>query len=76
METLTSTLAGLDLDLQGIEGKSFDARLEEEENGTYQNYAPRARTRPSVAETRRELEDEFLNPSPRFNSEWLNRLQR
>ncbi len=76
MDSLTSTLAGLNLDSQGIAGKSFDARLEEEENGSYQNYAPRRRTRPSATETRRELEDEFLNPSPQFNSEWLNRLQR
>ncbi|KAL4914727.1 armadillo-type protein [Aspergillus aurantiobrunneus] len=75
METLASTLAELNLDSQGI-GKTFDARLTEEENGTYQNYAPRRRARPSATELRRELENEFLTPSPRFSAEWLNRLQR
>jgi antiviral helicase SKI2 len=76
METLASTLAGLDLDSQGLGGRAFDARIAEEENGAYGNRAPRRRTRPSAAELKRELENEFLTPSPRFSPEWLNRLQR
>ncbi|EEP76812.1 RNA helicase [Uncinocarpus reesii 1704] len=36
------------------------------------------RTRPvqSAEELKRELEAEFLTPSPRFSAEWLNRLQQ
>ncbi|KAL4956161.1 armadillo-type protein [Aspergillus filifer] len=76
METLTSTLAELNLNSQGTSGKSFDGRIAEEENGTYQNNAPRRRAPPSAAELKRNLENDFLTPSPRFSSEWLNRLQR
>lgn len=76
METLESTLAGLSLDSKSLGGKGFDARLTEEENGTYQDHAPRRRARPSAAEVKNHLENEFLTPSSRFNSGWLNRLQR
>lgn len=30
----------------------------------------------SVDDLKKELEEEFLTPSPRFNTEWLNRLQQ
>ncbi|KAL2872424.1 armadillo-type protein [Aspergillus lucknowensis] len=76
MEALTLTLAELDLSSRGLSGKAFDVRLAEEEDGTYQNSAPRRRTRRSTAELKQELENEFLTPSPRFSPEWLNRLQR
>jgi antiviral helicase SKI2 len=76
METLSSTLAKLDLGSQSIGGKVFDELIAAEENGTYQNRATKRRARPSTAELRRDLENEFLTPSPRFSSEWLNRLQR
>ncbi|KAL4998068.1 armadillo-type protein [Aspergillus recurvatus] len=76
METLTSTLAQLNLGSQGIGAKAFDELIAAEENGSYQNHIPRRRARPSAAELRRDLENEFLTPSPRFSSEWLNRLQR
>ncbi|KAL4807189.1 armadillo-type protein [Aspergillus unguis] len=76
MEALTSTLADLKLESQGLGGKTFDALIAEEENGTYQNHAPRRRVRPSAEETKRDLENEFLTPSSRFSPEWLNRLQR
>jgi antiviral helicase SKI2 len=76
METLSSTLAQLDLGSQNIGGKAFDELIAAEGNGTYQNLARKRRARPSAAELRRDLENEFLTPSPRFSSEWLNRLQR
>ncbi|KAL4871949.1 hypothetical protein BDV12DRAFT_183499 [Aspergillus spectabilis] len=76
MEVLASTLAELSLNAQTISGKTFDARIVEEENGTFQNHAPRRRARPTATELKKDLEDEFLTPSPRFSPEWLNRLQR
>ncbi|KAL4778196.1 armadillo-type protein [Aspergillus varians] len=76
METLTSTIADLNLDSQAIDGMTFDARIAEEASGTCQIQAPRRRARPSATELKRDLENEFLTPSPRFSSEWLNRLQR
>ncbi|KAL2856557.1 armadillo-type protein [Aspergillus pseudoustus] len=76
MEILASTLAGLDLNSQALSGKAFEARITEEENGTYENRAPKRRTRPNATVLKQELEIEFLTPSPRFSPEWLNRLQR
>ncbi|KAL4818822.1 armadillo-type protein [Aspergillus spinulosporus] len=76
METLSSTLTKLNLGSQSIGGKAFDELISAEENGTYKNRAPKRKARPSAADLRRDLEDEFLTPSPRFSSEWLNRLQR
>ncbi|KAL3475794.1 armadillo-type protein [Aspergillus californicus] len=76
METLASTLAELKLNSQGLSGKAFDARIAEEENGTYQTSAPRRTTCLSASELKQDLENEFLTPSHRFSPEWLNRLQR
>ncbi|EFW17001.1 DEAD/DEAH box RNA helicase, partial [Coccidioides posadasii str. Silveira] len=36
----------------------------------------RKRQPQSAEELKRELEEEFLAPSPRFNTQWLNRLQK
>lgn len=76
MDSLTSTLAQLKLDVQGLSGSAFDARIVEEENGTYENHRPRKRTRHGTEDLKAELEREFLTPSPRFSPDWLNRLQR
>jgi antiviral helicase SKI2 len=37
---------------------------------------PRKRVKKSKDELKRELEKEFLTPSPTFNTQWLNRLQQ
>lgn len=37
---------------------------------------PRKREKQSADDLKRELESEFLTPSPRFSTRWLNRLQR
>ncbi|KAI2632903.1 DSHCT domain-containing protein [Xylaria nigripes] len=37
---------------------------------------PRKRVKPDPAELRAELERKYLTPSPRFSTEWLNRLQQ
>jgi antiviral helicase SKI2 len=37
---------------------------------------PRKRVKPSDEERRKELEKTFLEPSQRFGTEWLNRLQQ
>ncbi|KKK25716.1 hypothetical protein P175DRAFT_0462955 [Aspergillus ochraceoroseus IBT 24754] len=76
MESLTSTLAELNLNSQGVSGKAFDARLVEEENSTYRRCESRRKTHQNAAELKEELESEFLTPSPRFSPEWLNRLQK
>lgn len=37
---------------------------------------PRKRVKPSEAEQRTKLEQDFLTPSPTFSTEWLNKLQQ
>ncbi|GAQ06728.1 putative ATP-dependent RNA helicase C550.03c [Aspergillus lentulus] len=75
-ETVASILAGLNLNSENLSGSAFDAQLVEEEKGTYRHRGPRQRPRQSASDLKAELEREFLTPSPRFSSEWLNRLQK
>lgn len=75
-EGFASTLAELSLNTERLSGSAFDARLLEEENGSYQNRGPRPKTRQDAADLKAELEHEFLAPSSQFSPEWLNRLQR
>ncbi|XHG03308.1 hypothetical protein AWENTII_006619 [Aspergillus wentii] len=75
-ESLASTLAELNLNAQGLDGSAFDARIAEEEKGTYENHRPRKRTRQTAEDLKTSLETEFLTPSSQFSPEWLNRLQR
>lgn len=75
-DQLASTLAALDLNDQSLTGPAFDAQLAEEDSGTHRNCGPRQRSVQSATDLKAELEEEFLTPSPRFSSEWLNRLQR
>lgn len=75
-ESLASTLAELNLNAQGLDGSAFDARIAEEENGTYENHRPRKRTRQTAEDLKTSLETDFLTPSSQFSPEWLNRLQR
>ncbi|OJJ81640.1 SKI complex RNA helicase subunit SKI2 [Aspergillus glaucus CBS 516.65] len=75
-DSLASTLAKLNLNAQQSSGSVFDARLTEEENGTYENHRPRKRTKQTAEDLKASLEAEFLTPSSRFSTEWLNHLQR
>lgn len=74
-DSLASTLAELNLNAQQLSGSAFDDRLAEE-NGTYENHRPRKRTRQTAGDLKASLEAEFLSPSSRFSTEWLNHLQR
>ncbi|PKY02851.1 antiviral helicase [Aspergillus campestris IBT 28561] len=75
-ETLASTLANLNLNAQNLDAAAFDARIADEENGSYQSQGPRQRKRQTAADLKDELETEFLSPSSNFSPDWLNRLQR
>lgn len=37
---------------------------------------PQKRTKPTIAESRKILENDFLKPSHEFSTEWLNKLQQ
>lgn len=75
-ESLASTLAELHLNAQQLSGSAFDARLADEENGTYENHRPRKRTRQTAEDLKASLETEFLAPPSRFSTAWLNHLQK
>ncbi|PYH47598.1 SKI complex RNA helicase subunit SKI2 [Aspergillus saccharolyticus JOP 1030-1] len=74
--SLSNALAQLSLSSKELSGSAFDARVTDEENGIYREAKPRQRDRQTAADLKNDLEQEFLNPSARFGSEWLNRLQR
>ncbi|RAH86423.1 antiviral helicase [Aspergillus japonicus CBS 114.51] len=74
--SLSDALAQLSLSSKELSGSAFDARVADEENGIYREAKPRQRNHQNAADLKEELEQEFLNPSARFGSEWLNRLQR
>jgi antiviral helicase SKI2 len=76
VDSLTSSLQRLRLNVGQIDPAIFDARLREEENGTTDEVRPPQRAKKDLESLKPELEDEFLTPSPRFNPDWLNRLQR
>ncbi|RAL11672.1 SKI complex RNA helicase subunit SKI2 [Aspergillus homomorphus CBS 101889] len=73
---LTAALAQLSLNSEDLSASSFDARLADEESAIYREAKPRQRVRQNAADLKKELEHEFLSPSARFGSGWLNRLQR
>ena len=75
-ESLASTLAELNLNAQQLSGSAFDARLADEEHGTYENHKPRKRARQTAEDLKASLETEFLAPLSRFSPDWLNHLQR
>ncbi|RAH67494.1 SKI complex RNA helicase subunit SKI2 [Aspergillus aculeatinus CBS 121060] len=74
--SLSDALAQLSLSSKELSGSAFDARVADEENGIYREAKPRQRNHQNAVDLKEELEQQFLNPSARFGSEWLNRLQR
>lgn len=76
METLDSAMDRLSLNAKNADPAAIEARLEAENNGTFDTVRPRKQTRKSPEDLLDELEKEFLTPSPRFNSKWLNQLQK
>lgn len=77
VDILSSQLTQLRLDPEKVDTASFDARLIEEEDGIIDSSRSRKKIRRHNEEDlKKELEDEFLTPSPRFSPDWLNRLQK
>ncbi|CRG91431.1 antiviral helicase SKI2 [Talaromyces islandicus] len=77
VDSLSSSLAELQLNADQLTAADFDARLvDQENNATAEPIRSRKRVRQSVDEIKSELENEFLTPSPIFSPDWLNRLQR
>lgn len=75
-DSLDSSMSKLDLEGKGFDPSTFDARLADEENGEIENFRARKQAPQSAQELLTELEDEFLNPSDKFSTKWLNTLQR
>lgn len=69
-------MARLSLNARNADPAAIEARLAEEENGTFNNARPRKQTRKSADDLLAELEDEFLTPSSNFSPRWLNLLQK
>lgn len=76
MDTLDAAMARLNLSAKNADPAAIEARLVEEENGTFKDTRPRKQTRKSADDLLAELENEFLTPSPSFSPRWLNLLQK
>ena len=77
VDILSSQLSQLRLSSDKLDAARFDARLIEEEDGIMDSSRSRKKIRRhNEDDLKKELEDEFLTPSPRFSPDWLNRLQR
>lgn len=75
-DSLASEMHQLSLNAKGIEPSAFDSRLEVEGDGTFADLKPRKRARQNAEDLLTELENEFLAPSARFSTKWLNHLQK
>lgn len=75
-DSLGSSMKKLDLKGKDFDPSAFDARLADEENGEIENFQARKQAPQSAQELLTELENEFLNPSDKFSTKWLNDLQR
>ncbi|KAJ5804965.1 hypothetical protein N7474_010852 [Penicillium riverlandense] len=75
-DLLASAMGQLRLNSSDLTPSAFDARLVEEENGKHDDLKPRKRTHPNAEDLLAELENDFLTPSPRFSTKWLNHLQK
>lgn len=73
---MTSAMDRLSLDPTSAQAAAIETRLVEEENGTCDNVRPRKKSHQDTQELLAELENEFLTPSPRFSTKWLNQLQK
>lgn len=69
-------MARLSLSARNADPAAIEARLVAEENGTFDDIKPRKQARKKPEDLLRELENEFLTPSPSFSSKWLNQLQK
>lgn len=77
VDYLSSQLRKLRLSSDNLDTASFDVRLIEEQDGIIDSSRSRKKIRRHNEEDlKKELEDEFLTPSPRFSPDWLNRLQK
>ncbi|CEJ59269.1 Putative DEAD/DEAH box RNA helicase [Penicillium brasilianum] len=79
-DSLTSAMEQLRLTAQDVNSDLFQSRLEaplaEADNDTQAQTRPRKQATKSGEELLAELEAEFLTPSPKFSSNWLNQLQK
>lgn len=73
---LTPAMDRLSLNAKSLDPSALETRLGEEANGTCNSVKPPKQTLQSGEEILAELENEFLTPSPRFSTKWLNRLQK
>jgi antiviral helicase SKI2 len=79
-ESLTSAMEQLRLTAHDVNPELIQSRLEtliaEEDKATQASTRPRKRAAKSGSELLAELEAEFLTPSSKFSSNWLNQLQK
>jgi hypothetical protein len=64
------------LTVKNVSPAAFEARLADEQSGMVEDVQPRKQAHQTSEELLAELENEFLTPSDKFNTKWLNSLQK
>ena len=73
---LASELEKLSLIAKELDPAFVQTRLANEESGIAADTRPRKELHLDAKQLLKDLEDEFLNPSTKFSSRWLNQLQK
>lgn len=73
---LATAMRRVQLSAQGLDATTADLDTWIDSDKGNPQGKRRKREVQSTEDLKRELEEEFLTPSPRFSTEWLNRLQR
>lgn len=75
-EELSYAMGQLSLNSQNLDPSSVEARLIDEQSGSFQPAKPRKQTRQTSEDLLKELEEDFLTPSATFSPKWLNQFQK
>lgn len=78
-EDLCEALNRVQLNAEAIDSDNLDAWIEDEKTAGDLEFPKKtscAHAQQSPEGLKKELEKEFLTPSTKFNTQWLNRLQR
>ncbi|KAJ6030448.1 hypothetical protein N7460_010714 [Penicillium canescens] len=75
-DSIASSMERLSLTVKNVSPAAFEARLADEQNGMVEDVQPRKQAHQTSEELLAELENEFLTPSDKFNTKWLNNLQK
>lgn len=73
-EDLKAAMRGVHISAASLDADEVENWITEDPGAAQKR--PRERDEQSAEDLKKELEHEFLTPSPKFSPQWLNRLQQ